>query len=129
MRERGTLKGLGGFLKDLEMNTKNNRELWRGLKCLGDVTGLLVGKIWLQSEGWTKRRQGLLEEDQMLVFKWPALSSRNKKLNLLFANKGRTLFMGHSLNRPNMALGEVRVQGLVDLAIGKQVPGWLFLTG
>lgn len=66
MRERGTLKGLGGFLKDLEMNTKNNRELWRGLKCLGDVTGLLVGKIWLQSEGWTKRRQGLLEEDQML---------------------------------------------------------------
>lgn len=110
MRERGTLKRLGDLLKDLEINTENNRELWRGLKCLCDVTGLLVGKIWLQSEGWTKRRQELLEEDQLLVLKGPALRSRNKKLNLLFANEGRTMLVGHSLNtasRPNMGLGEV----------------------
>lgn len=80
-----------------------------GLKHLCDVTGLLVGKIWLQSEGWTKRQE-LLEEHQLLMLEGPALSSRNKKLNLLFANEVRTMLVGHSLNtasRPNMGLGEV----------------------
>lgn len=50
-----------------------------------------------------------MEEDQLIVLKEPALSSRNKKLNLLFANEGRTMLVGHSLNttsRPIMGLEE-----------------------
>lgn len=52
-----------------------------------------------------------------MVLKVPALSSRNKKLNLLFANAGRTMLVGHSVNTastPNMGLGGAWVQGLVD---------------
>lgn len=69
---------------DPELNPKNSKGPWRGLKPRRMELGYLLGRpLCLQSGGRDERRQELLEEEQLRALLRLALGIRNKELSVV----------------------------------------------